>query len=108
MVERAHIAAKRRYSIGAAIVCNTINAVGLSVALPLLSVTLEQRGASGLMIGLITAMSGIATLIVSPFASVVVHRFGAVATLIGSIILFMSPEYTAVQSIGFVTWASKR
>ena len=64
-----------------------INVVGLSVALPLLSVTLVERGASGLMIGLIAAMSGIATLIVAPFAGVLVHRFGVVASLIGSITL---------------------
>jgi hypothetical protein len=43
MVERAHIGSTRRYSIGAAIVCNAINAVGLSVALPLLSVTLDKQ-----------------------------------------------------------------
>ncbi|HEX2447606.1 MAG TPA: MFS transporter [Methyloceanibacter sp.] len=87
MVQDAHIGSKRRYSVAAAIVCNAINAVGLSIGLPLLSVTLEQRGASGLMIGLIAAMSGIATLIVSPFAGLLVHRFGVVVSLIGSITL---------------------
>jgi MFS family permease len=87
MVQSAHIGSKQRYGIAAAIVCNAVNAVGLSVALPLLSVTLEERGASGLLIGLIAAMSGIATLIVSPFASALVHRFGVAATLIGSVTL---------------------
>lgn len=87
MVQDAHIGSKRRYSVAAAIVCNAFNAIGLSIALPLLSVTLEERGVSGLMIGLIAAMSGIATLIVAPFAGVVVHRFGVVASLIGSITL---------------------
>ena len=87
MVQDAHIRSKRRYSVGAAILCNAINAVGLSIALPLLSVTLAERGASGLMIGLIAAMSGIATLIVAPFAVILVHRFGVVASLIGSITL---------------------
>ena len=85
MVQDAHIGSKQRYSVAAAIVCNAINAIGLSIALPLLSVVLAERGASGLMIGLIAAMGGIATLIVSPFAGVLVHRFGVVFSLIGSI-----------------------
>jgi MFS family permease len=87
MVESADTGSKQRCGIAAAIGCNAINAVGLSLSLPLLSVLLEERGASGTMIGLIAAMSGVATLIVSPFASGLVHRFGVAATLIGSIIL---------------------
>jgi MFS family permease len=87
VVQDAHIGSKQRYGIAAAIGCNAINAVGLSLSLPLLSVILNERGVSGLMIGLIAAMSGIATLTISPFASVFVHRFGVAATLIGSIII---------------------
>jgi len=48
MFQGIHIASKQRYGIAAAIGCNAINAVGLSVALPLLSVILDQRGISGL------------------------------------------------------------
>ena len=48
----AHIGSKQRYSVAAAIICNAIIAAGLGIALLLLSVTLEERGASGLMIGL--------------------------------------------------------
>jgi MFS family permease len=87
MVEGADIGSKQRYGIAAAISCNAINAIGLSLSLPLLSVLLEERGVSGSMIGLITAMSGIATLAIAPFASGLVHRFGVATTLIGSIIL---------------------
>jgi MFS family permease len=87
MPHRGHIGSKQRYGIAAAIGCNAINAVGLSLSLPLLNVILEERGVSGLKIGLIAAMSGVATLTVSPFASGIIHRFGVTATLIGSIIL---------------------
>jgi hypothetical protein len=61
MVQGAHIEARQRYGIAAAIGCNAINAVGLNLWL---------RGVSGIMIGLIAAMGGIATLTISPFASV--------------------------------------
>jgi hypothetical protein len=84
MVEGAHIGSKQRYGVVAAIGCNAINAAGLSLSLPLLSVVLEARGVSGMRIRLIAAMSGIATLTVSPFATGLVHRFGVAATLSGS------------------------
>ena len=87
MAQGAHIGSKQRYSVAAAIICNAINAAGLGIAVLLLSVTLEERGASGLMIGLVAAMSGVATLIVAPFAGKLIHRFGVPAVLIGSITL---------------------
>jgi len=87
MARSDHIGSKQRYGLAAAILCNAINAIGLSLALPLLSLTLETRGASALMIGLIAAMSGVATLIVSPFASLLIHRIGVSWSLIGSILV---------------------
>ena len=104
MVHDGHIGSKRRYSIAAAIVCNAINAIGLSIALPLLSVILAERGASGLMIGLIAAMSGIATLIVAPFAGVLVHRLGVVASLIGSITVSAASFFAFYFAEPFWLW----
>jgi MFS family permease len=87
MVNGTYIGSKQRYGIAAAVSCVAVNAVGLSIALPLLSLILEERGVSGVMIGSITAMSGIATLVVSPLAATLVHRLGVALTLIVSLVV---------------------
>ena len=79
--------AQRRRGIAAAIACVSVVGVGLSLGLPLLSFVLEARGASGRVIGLVTAMAGVATILVSPFAPLLVRRLGAPATLLFAILL---------------------
>jgi MFS family permease len=56
-----------------------ITAVGTSVGLgmPLLAMVLDGRGFSPTMIGLNTAMAGVAAIIVTPFVPKLAHRFGA-------------------------------
>src|SRR5262245_17434576 len=62
----------------------TISAVGVAIGLgiPLLSVILESRGHSATMIGLNTAVAGVASLIAAPFAAPIAARLGVVPTLI--------------------------
>jgi hypothetical protein len=55
----------------------------------LLIAVIEARRVSGVMIGLITAMDGIATLLISLFAAPPLERIGVPATLMASIILFV-------------------
>jgi hypothetical protein len=54
-----------KLGIAAAITCITIAGTGLSLGLLLISFVLDARGVSGLTIGLIATMGGLATVIVS-------------------------------------------
>lgn len=72
---------RQQFGIAAAIACITIVGVGLSLGLLLLSFVLEARGVSGTMIGLIAAMGGVATILVSPVAPGLIRRLGAKTTL---------------------------
>jgi MFS family permease len=69
--------------IGIAAAIGAISAVGtsLSLGLPLLAVLLESRGVPASMIGLNTAMAGVASIAVTPFAPALAHRFGTAPLL---------------------------
>jgi MFS family permease len=54
-------------AIAAATSCIGVVGIGLSLSIPLLAFAMEGRGVSGTMIGLNTAMAGIATIAVAPF-----------------------------------------
>lgn len=79
--------AAQRLSIATAIVCITIVGLGLSLSLLLMNFVLEARGASGLTIGLITAMGGLATIAVAPVTPYAVRRLGTKLTLVAAIVL---------------------
>lgn len=66
----------RLRSIAAAIACISVVGFSLSLTLPLLSLMLEARGISDTMIGVNTAVAGVAALIVSPMTTGLVRRFG--------------------------------
>lgn len=72
---------KRIASLAAAIACIMAVGVGLSLSVPLLSFALDAKGASRTMIGLNTAMGGIAAIAVAPFVSRLAQRYGVRATL---------------------------
>lgn len=65
--------------LGIAAAIGAISAVGtsLSLGLPLLAILLESRGVSSSLIGLNTAMAGVAAIVVTPFVPRLAHRFGA-------------------------------
>ena len=72
--------------LGAAI--SAISVVGIAIGLgtPLLSVILESRGHSATMIGLNTAVAGIASIAAAPLAIPIAVRFGVVATMLAMIL----------------------
>ncbi|MGH6761500.1 MAG: MFS transporter [Phyllobacterium sp.] len=69
---------------GIAAAVATISAVGAAIGLsvPLLSVLLEARGHSTSMIGLNTAVAGLASIAAAPFAAPIAARLGVVQTIV--------------------------
>lgn len=76
---------------------SSISAVGIAIGLglPLLSIILEKRGVSSTMIGLNSAMAGLAAMLAAPLTARAAHRYGVARTMIVSVIL------SAVSAIGF-------
>lgn len=68
---------------------SSISVVGIAIGLgmPLLSVILESRGISATMIGLNTAVAGLASIAAAPLATPLAARFGVVWTMLGMILL---------------------
>ncbi|MBW3098910.1 MFS transporter [Pseudohoeflea coraliihabitans] len=75
----------------------SISAVGLAMGLglPLLSIILEKRGISSTMIGLNTAMAGVAAMAAAPLTTACAKRLSVVTTMILAIIA------AAVSALGF-------
>ena len=61
--------------------------IAIGVAMPLLSVILESRGHSASMIGLNTAVAGLASIAAAPFATPLAARFGVVWTMLAMIVV---------------------
>jgi MFS family permease len=78
---------RQRLGIAAVIGCITVVAIGLSLSLLLMNFVLEARDVSGFIIGLITAMGGLATIVVSPVVPTLLRWLGAAPTLIAAIVL---------------------
>ncbi|WP_279479575.1 MFS transporter [Aureimonas sp. SK2] len=75
----------------------SIGAVGLALGLglPLLSVVLENRGISNTMIGLNTAVAGVASLLAAPAVIPLARRFGVRGTM------FLAILAGAASAVGF-------
>ncbi|MCX7324629.1 MAG: MFS transporter, partial [Hyphomicrobiales bacterium] len=85
----------RKLGIASAILIIALVGVGLSLTIPLLSLEMERMGVSGTMIGINTAVAGIASIIAVPFVPRVAARIGmgrmlglAIATVIVTLVLF--------------------
>jgi MFS family permease len=74
-------------AIAVAIACITIVGIGLSLSVPLLSFVLAERGISRTMIGLNTAMGGVATILAAPFIPRLAAIVGVRALLAGALVL---------------------
>lgn len=74
--DRSRIAA-----IAAAIGCVTAVGIGLSLSIPLLSLEMERMGVSGTLIGLNTAVAGIASICAIPFVPRLAARIGVLPLL---------------------------
>jgi MFS family permease len=75
----------------------SITAVGIAIGLglPLLSVILEKRGISSSMIGLNSAMAGIAAMAAAPLTTWIARRAGVVTTMVLAIVA------AAASALGF-------
>ncbi len=74
-----------------------ISAVGIAMGLglPLLSIIMEKRGISSTLIGINSAMAGVAAMMAAPFTTRIAHEWGTAATMIGAIVL------AAISGLGF-------
>ncbi len=76
---------------------SAISAVGIAIGLglPLLSIILEKRGISSTMIGLNSAMAGIAAMAAAPVTTKLAHRFGVAPTMLAAVFI------SAFSGLGF-------
>ncbi|MEQ1942734.1 MFS transporter [Mesorhizobium sp. VNQ89] len=81
--------------ISAAISSISVVGIAIGLGMPLLSVILESRGISATMIGLNTAIAGVASIVAAPFATPLAVRFGVVWTMLSMILL------GAIAFVGF-------
>ena len=89
-VERVHWR-----SISAAIASISVVGIAIGLGIPVLSVILESRGYSSSMIGLNTAIAGVASIAAAPLATPIAMRFGVVWTMLVMILA------GAVAFVGF-------
>ena len=82
-------------SIMAAIAAISAVGIAIGLGLPLLSVILEKRGVSSSLIGLNSAMAGLASMAVAPVTTQMAARFGVANTMLMAILV------AAVSAIGF-------
>lgn len=76
---------------------SAIGAVGIAIGLglPLLSIILEKRGISSTLIGLNSAMAGVAAMIAAPITTRLAHNFGVARTMLWAVVV------AAVSALGF-------
>ncbi len=76
---------------------SSISAVGIAIGLglPLLSIILEKRGISSTLIGLNTAMAGIAAMAAAPITTKLAHKYGVAPTMMWAVLI------SALSALGF-------
>jgi MFS family permease len=74
-------------SISAAIASISVVGIAIGLGTPLLSVVLESRGHSASMIGLNTAVAGVASIVAAPLATPLAMRLGVVWTMLAMILV---------------------
>jgi len=79
----------------AAIAAISVVGIAIGLGMPLLSVILEQRGYSASLIGMNTAVAGIASIAAAPLATPLAVRFGVVRTMVSMILV------GAISFLGF-------
>ncbi len=73
---RPAVQTSRTASIAAAISAISVVGVGISLSIPLLALEMESRGISGTLIGINTAVAGVATIFTAPFVPLLVRNLG--------------------------------
>lgn len=76
---------------------SAISAVGIAIGLglPLLSIIMEKRGISSTLIGLNSAMAGLASMVAASFTTKFAHRHGVAPTMLWAVLV------AAISSFGF-------
>ncbi|QRM55034.1 MFS transporter [Sinorhizobium sp. BG8] len=76
---------------------SAISAVGIAMGLglPLLSIIMEKRGISSTLIGLNSAMAGIAAMAAAPVTTRLAHSLGTANTMLAAVVL------AAISALGF-------
>jgi MFS family permease len=97
--ERADAAA-----IAAAITCVAVVGIGLSLSIPLLSLEMERMGLSNTLIGVNTAVAGVASIVVVPFVPRVAARLGVLPLLLGSLAVGGASLLGFKLLFGFLWW----
>ena len=82
-------------SLVAAISAITAVGIAMGLGLPLLSIILEKRGISSTLIGLNSAMAGVASMAAAPVTTWFAHRFGVATTMIWAVAI------AALSALGF-------
>ena len=72
--------------ISAAIASISVVGIAIGLGIPLLSIILEQRGYSASMIGLNTAVAGLASILAAPIATPLAARFGVIPVILVMIV----------------------
>src|ERR1044071_872380 len=85
-------------AIVAAISCVTGVGIGLSLSIPLLALEMERMGASGSLIGLNTALAGLASIVTVPFVPRLAARVGVRPMLWGCVAV-MSASLLAFKAV---------
>ena len=87
--------------IAAAVAAISAVGIALGLGLPLLSVVLQNNGISATMIGLNSAMAGIASIAIAPFTTPIAKRFGVADTMlvatavaaVSAICFYLAPQF---------------
>ena len=74
-------------AIAAAITCVAVVGIGLSLSIPLLSLEMARMGASSTLVGVNTAVAGLASIVTVPFVPALASRVGVVRLLVLAIAL---------------------
>ncbi|MGF0536399.1 MFS transporter [Agrobacterium sp. ES01] len=82
-------------SLIAAIAAITAVGIAMGLGLPLLSIILEKRGIPSTLIGLNSAMAGVAAMIAAPITTKLAHDFGVARTMLWAVLL------SAISALGF-------
>ncbi len=82
-------------SLVAAISAISVVGIAIGLGLPLLSIILEKRGIPSTLIGLNSAMAGIAAMIAAPITTKLAHRLGVAPTMLWAVVL------SAISALGF-------
>lgn len=93
--DHGHVETIHWPSLAAAISAITAVGIAIGLGLPLLSIILEKRGVSSTLIGLNSAMAGIAAMTAAPLTTWFARRFGVATTMLWAVL------FAAVSGMGF-------